>query len=1332
MAAVCEEAGAKVSQELAQAVQDERWHIVATLVDRPDCDLQQRAWALWEIVAHTPDWFANVYLDKIIADFTEDRLASAFLHFLRQCNWTGVSRVFESDISAALHTWAVEQASRLADDYNFVSCILPHCHDEELVHVVTHLVSRCLWKSVGKVLERGVNTELHRWVVEQASRHARDDCFVHFILPHCHDEELEHVLIHLVSRGLWESVGKVLEQGISTAQHRWAVEQASRHAGDYGVFVRYILPYCHDEELEQVLTHLVSRGLWEPIDSAAHSDVSVKHHILSQLVSQGQWAAVGRFLQRDIGSTEQRWAVEQAIRHADKDVFVCHIYPQCHDEELEQVLTDLVSRGVWSLVGKVLKRGVSTALHRWAVEKAMRHADDCDFFAFILPWCHDEELEQVLTHLVSRALWEPIDRAAHSDVSVKHHILTYLVSQHHWEAVDRFLQRDIGAAQHRWAVEQASRHALDGDFVHYILPHCLHEELIQVLSHLVSQGLWESVGKVLEHGVSTAQHRWAVEQASRHADEDGEFIHYILPHCHDEELEQVLTHLVSLGLWRSVGKVLERGVSSAQHRVIVEQASIHADEDDEFIHCILPHCHDEELEQVLTHLVSRGMWESVGKVLQRGVSSAQHRWAVEQASTQAGVDHFVHFILPHCHDRELEQMLTHLVSRGLWKLVGEVLEQGVSTAQHRWAVEQAIRHGDEDDLVIYMLPHCHEEELEQVLTHLVSRGLWKLVGKVLERGVSAAQHRRAFSEAAEHADDVSLHHFILHHCPEDDAFVVFSSLVMKQKWRCVGYMLCDVVHDTLSTWITSGHDSRVHDALFWRFLYHHVDVSLALDLTKSVTGISYRYDMSGDCSIASSVLAWCVSWQTTLCELLMMSLLHTLCYVMCSDDREYTDGTEHTKQCVSDIYTHIVACIKDNTDSLQQDTLTTIQNKQKWISVFTKIADTHKTDPLFLLHFLQGLHLYHISRRGKNDDAMFLVVLAVFPLFPQLQSVALKMMVHQKRWGVIKEACLSHVWEHDRRQLFKAAVEQRQWSVVRQWSDHSVHDDERDWVMKEAFKEKEWEVFLLLADHGLTPPEQMQAHFKVAKHGDWATVLDMVERGGDITEVSELLENWATGNLRKGPEGDDARRYIERCEKLIRLRLRFAKNSALSPRKSLDRCMWGSVLFNILHQPTEDYFSEVLHRVVAERQWHILMHLVRLGMNRDERNWLFPDMVRQQRWGVCRKLLEHGVDDQLCLEALPKLLWRNQWMLVARVMEYNVDDAVLRQVIQCAFQRRAGALFRHCLTLMKDEACLSTETQDTMFHQGNQSGHLAGCQTYDVEKRRPCDSSSRSSFFGSR
>ncbi|KAL8590832.1 hypothetical protein ACOMHN_052183 [Nucella lapillus] len=443
---------------------------------------------------------------------------------------------------------------------------------------MTHLVSRDLWESVGQVLERGVSTALHRLAVEQARKDAGDDDFVRYILPQCHEDEREEVMTHLVSRGLWRSVGQVLERGVSTAQHRWVVEQASEHAGDHN-FADYIVPQCHEEELEEVMTHLVSRDLWR---------------------------SVGGVLERGVSTAQHRWVVEQAIKHAGDDDFVRYILPQCHRDEREEVMTHLVSRGLWRSVGQVLERGVSTAQHRSAVEQASICASERQIADYILPACSEEELGEVSRHMVSRGLWKPVDSVTHSEVTITQHVLSQLVSRGLWEAVGRFVQRNISREQHKWAVEQASKHADDDDFVGYILPQCHGEEEEEVMTHLVSRGLWESVGEVLERGVSTAQHRWAVEQAIKHAADDN-FVRYILPQCHGEEEEEVMTHLVSRGLWWLVGQELERGVSTAQHRWAVEQAIKHAG-DVNFAYYILPQRHGEEREEVMTHRVSRGLW----------------------------------------------------------------------------------------------------------------------------------------------------------------------------------------------------------------------------------------------------------------------------------------------------------------------------------------------------------------------------------------------------------------------------------------------------------------------------------------------------------------------------------------------------------------------------------------------------------------------------------------------------------------------------------------------------------------------------------------------------
>ncbi|XP_076454951.1 uncharacterized protein LOC143289747 [Babylonia areolata] len=743
----------ELEQIITRLVSQHLWKTVGKVLER-GIDTAQHRWAVEQAsVCASDDDFVNY----ILPECCTEELEQAVTRLVSRRLWRAVGKVLERGIGTAQYRWAVEESFKHASDEVIVSCVIPHCPEKELEYLIVHIVSQRKLKLLCSVFKRGINRTLLRLAVQQTITYGGEGSFLYYILPQCRDEELEHVITYLVSQGLWLSVGKVLERGISTAQHRWAVERASMYASE-NIFVRHIYPRCCIEEVEQAITHLVSRGLWE---------------------------AVGKVLERGVSTEQRRWAVEQASLHASDAEFILYILPRCHDEELEQVITHLVSRGLWRAVGKMLVRGVSTEQCRWAVEQARMHASDAEFILYILPRCHDEELEQVITHLVSRGLWR---------------------------AVGKVLERGVSTEQRRWAVEQASLHASDAEFILYILPECHEEELEQAITHLVSRGLWEAVGKVLVRGVSTEQRRWAVEQAIMHAS-DAEFILCILPECHEEELEHAVTHLVSRGLWRAVGKVLERGVSTEQRKWAVEQARMQAS-DLEFILYILPGCHDEELEQAITHLVSRGLWRAVGKVLVRGVSTEQRRWAVEQASLHASDDEFIDYILPECHDEELEQAITHLVSRGLWEAVGEVLERGVSTEQRRWAVEQASLHASDLEFILYILPGCHDEELEQVITHLVSRGLWEAVGMVLERGVSTEQRRWAVEQARMQASHDDFAYYILPECCIEEVEQAVTHLVSGGLWEAVGEVLERAVSTEQRRWAVEQASLLASDAEF--------------------------------------------------------------------------------------------------------------------------------------------------------------------------------------------------------------------------------------------------------------------------------------------------------------------------------------------------------------------------------------------------------------------------------------------------------------------------------------------------------------------------------------
>ena len=312
--------------------------------------------------------------------------------------------------------------------------------------------------------------------------------------------------------------------------------------------------------------------------------------------------------------------------------------------------------------------------------------------------------------------------------------------------------------------------------------------------------------------------------------------------------------------------------------------------------------------------------------------------------------------------------------------------------------------------------------------------------------------------------------------------------------------------------------------------------------------------------------------------------------------------------------------------------------------------------------------------------------------------MALRVLLRHKRWDVISYACLSHVWEQVRRQLFQVAVKQRQWSVVKRWADHSLYDDQRGWALEEAFREKQWEVFLLLADYGLTQSELMMCvHYRLAKHADWDTVLKLFERGGDVTDVKELL---ARAKLRKEAyDEDDALKRLQRVSELGRLETDL--NAITTALKTLKRAAkqgdWSVVLFSLQRRPVVDHIHLALKVAVANGVWHVVRQLIKLGTDAAQRDWLFTRMVKQRQWGVCMVLLEQGVSVELCLTALPELMDMDQWTLVARVMMYDVDNAVRRQVMQRAMERKQGTVVWQCVITMHSDR-LSVEERKELFH----------------------------------
>ena len=973
---------------------------------------------------------------------------------------------------------------------------------------------------------------------------------------------------------------------------------------------------------------------------------------------------------RELPQELRRRAVDETSKLCHDPVCLRLLVTHCDDDLRDIAVNNMVTRGRWSVVGEALRRGISDSQCRWAIDEARKHASDDEFTDYILPHCADYQLDSVLTSLVERGMWS---------------------------AVGMVLEKSVSYPQHGWANDKESGQ----NIAFSMLRRRPDNQLDSVLTQLVERGLWSSVGTVLQRGVSDSQHRWAIDEACKKvADED--ITAYILLHCPDDKLDSVMEILVKRGLWNSVGKVLDRGVSDSQHRWAIDEACKRAPEK-EIIGCIRRHCTGHQLDSVLTSLVKRRLWNSVWMVLQRGVSDSQRRWAIDEACKHA-LDRFIKDYIRHCANNELDSVLTQLVERGRCDVVARVLKSGVtvSDSQRRWVISFACKHATDYIIKFYILPLCADNELDFVLTSLVERGLWDAVSTVLNRGAgSDSQRRWAIGEACRRGNNAdvglciepylrqdSLPQFIY-----DGANYFLTQQIIRGMCGHAATLLRRVVNETLHRWVVVDDNTEPDDAAFWNLVrnpWYGVR-----DLSQLRVEHPWLYQSQ---NLGGPSFDQC-------CEVLVESLLESVFEVWCiSQERrnEYkstTDPSELIQQIRNKINLHIRSAThgSHNKGSVIRKLEPCIHTLCAEFSETTKYGD--RKHPFFAVHFIKVLTKdYCTQSKWTASNEGMLLILATVPVVPDVQSVALRVMLRHKRWDVISHACLSHVWEQVRRQLFQAAVEQRQWSAVKRWADHSLYDDQRGWALEEAFQEKQWDVFLLLADYGLVESELMCVHYRLAKHADWNTVLQLFERGGDVTDVKELL----TGDKsRKAAyDKDDALKRQQRVSELGGLEsdLNARKTAMKTLKRAAKRGDWSVVLFSLQRRPVVHHIHLALKAAVANGVWHVVRQLIKLGIDAAQRDSLFTGMVKQRQWGVCMVLLEQGVSMELCLTALPELMDMDQWTLVARVMMYDVDDAVRRQVMQRAMERKQGTVVWQCVITMHGDR-LSVEQRKELFQE---------------------------------
>ena len=1334
------------------------WPVVGDVLRRGVSDAQCR-WAIGEACQRA----SEEEVMYILPNCADNQLDCALTPLVKRRLWKAVRTVLRRGVSDSQYRWTIDEACKLAPEDTITYYILPHCADNQLDSVLTLLVEKGLWKAVGIMLQRGITMSKHKWAIEEACKHASEQTIIEYILSHCTDNQIDSALKQMVDRGLWKVVGILLQRGVTLSKRKWVIDEACKHAPD-DKFTDYMVPHCDDNQLDFVLTSLVERGLWGSVGMVLERSVSYQQHggwandeackraseqditlvmlrrrtdsqldsVLTPLVERGLWWSVGTVLQRGVSDSQHGWAIDEACKQASDEEITGYILLHCADDQLDTVLTPLVERGLWRSVGTVLQRGVSDSKHRWATDEACKRASVEEITRYILPHCTDNQLDSVLASVVERGLWAAVGTVLQRGVSDSKHrwaideackrayveeitryilphcadnqldsVLVSLVERGLWTVVLHVLNRGVSDSQLGWAIVEACKHVADMETINYILTFTADNQLDSVLTPLVERGLWEIVMLVLRRGVSDPQRRWAIEEACKHASHEEIIMYRILSFTADNQRDSVLTPLVERGLWEAVARVLERGVSDPQRRWAIDEACKRASHEEIINFNILSFTSDNQLDSVLTPLVKRGLWEAVAMVLRRGVSDPQRRWAIDEACKHAPHEEIINYILSLAADNQLDSVLTPLVERDLWEAVAMVLRRGVSDPQRRWAIDEACKYVLDEKISNCILPLAADNLLDSVLLQLVERGLWKAVFTVLQRGAcSDSQCRWAIGEACKRANDAVTEQYIRQIFTSlersqviyDGANYFLAPLIIRGQWRNAAMLLCGVIRETLHRWAVVGDNTEPHDdAAFWNMVrnpwYGGRDLSeLCRNARRQLPGsISFlsSQEMSEVLveSVTESVIeAWCTTEQrrkeyksTTGPSELVLRLHSEINHRVCSS----TPDTEDRDS----VFSKLLPCLRPLCDEFRET---------------TKYGD--RKHPFFAVHFFKSLIKHNTTTQWTDSNEGMLVILATVPVVPDVQSVALRVLLHHKRWDVISHACLSHVWEKVRRQLFQAAVEQRQWSAVKRWADHSLYDDQRGWALEEAFQEKQWEVFLLLADYGLVESELMCVHYRLAKHADWDTVLQLFEQGGDVTDVKELLIG--AKSRKAAYDKDDA---LKRKQRVFELGgLERALNARKTALKTLKRAAkqgdWSVVLFSLQRTPVVHHIHLALKAAVANGVWHVVRQLIKLGTDAAQRDSLFTRMVKQRQWGVCMVLLEQGVNVELCLTALPELMDMDQWTLVARVMTYDVDDAVRRQVMQRAMERKQGTVVWQCVITMHGDR-LSVEERKKLFQE---------------------------------
>ena len=406
--------------------------------------------------------------------------------------------------------------------------------------------------------------------------------------------------------------------------------------------------------------------------------------------------------------------------------------PSLFQYDPNRKVSEAAASGDWTDVNQLIEQGqLQDSQKAELIAEVCQHADTGQATQRLLAVGGGHVTDQALTQLVSRGLWTAVLRllrAAGDDrptwtvagVRVDKELL-HAVAEARWSDLTPFLKdRTLSSlGQQRWAVQVVCTRATQRDIILYILPSCADSLLDCVLEQLVSRGLWWAVGTLLtlQPPVSFAARQRAIQQGVQEAT-TWEISDFLLPHLDDDLWPLVIPHLLQRQLWWTMAKLLHISVQV-------------------FSHHFLPRCKTAHLDYLMTHLVSQNQWEGVKKLLyvagekqywavgHTNVGStllylvAKRDW-YRVSSMLDDAAYFQQMTGMYC---DLSQRTANRARMGM--------TQTPDPSQHAWALQQLCQRADEMQIMAAALPVCMGSEVADILRQLVKRDFINAAARLL-------------------------------------------------------------------------------------------------------------------------------------------------------------------------------------------------------------------------------------------------------------------------------------------------------------------------------------------------------------------------------------------------------------------------------------------------------------------------------------------------------------------------------------------------------------------------------------------------------------------------